>query len=448
MNPKLYRIYRYTAQIKKRIRSKVSPAGRLFLLMTGTTVLFGLNTRETMLYQIGASSLALLLVSLPLSFFFSTKIRVRRILPESCTAGEKLSYLLQLENRGKKSESGLYFTESSGSDYPSFSEFDRTPELGEKERNRFDRKFGYYRWLWLLERKIGARFKSLALPAIAPGEQLQAEVSFLPLRRGYIHLGGYSIHRHEPLGLFKKEIFFRDEEKLLVLPRMYPVIRAEFSGSRKYHQGGLVSASSCGDSGEFVSLREYRAGDPVKHIDWKATAKTGTTIVRQYQDEYFSRYGILLDTFSGDLETSALEDAISVAASIIVQQDPGDNVIELLLAGDNCISTISMGRGTAVQRHMLEVLACMSSCRTKEFTVLTEIVMGHANVLSGLILILLEIDKERQKLIRFLESNKIPHKIILISTDKEKSKEQLNQANIQNVVIFDMNSKTQVVDLS
>jgi len=448
MSPRLYRIYRYTAQINRRVCSKVSPAGRLYLLLTGASILLGVNTRETMLYQLAAFSAALLLFSFPLSFFFSTKIRVRRILPESCTAGETLTYLLLLENRGGRRASGLYFTERSGTGYPSFAEFELSPEVGEKERHPLDRKFGYYRWLWLLERKSGARFQSFSLPGVAPGEQLQTEVSFVPLRRGYVHLGGYALHRLEPLGLFKKEIFFRDEQKLLVLPRVYPVIRTEFSGSRKYHQGGLAAASSCGDSGEFVSLRDYRPGDPVKHIDWKATAKTGMSIVRQYQDEYFSRYGIVLDTFTGQQESAVLEEAISVAASIIVEQDPGDNVIELLLAGDNCISTISMGRGTAVQRHMLEVLACMSSCRTKEFTVLTERVMGHANVLSGLILILLEMDEQRRKLVDYLGQLKIPYKIILVSADIEKSKEQLDQANMGGVVIFDVESETQVVDLS
>jgi uncharacterized protein (DUF58 family) len=448
MSPKLYKIYRYTARIKKRLHSKVSPGGRLFLLMAGSAVLFGLNTRETMLYQLAAFSVALLLFSFLLSFFFSTKVSVHRVLPESCTAGVPLNYLLQLENRGDRIESGLYFTEYPRTEYPSFTEFSSTPELGEEKRNRLDRKFGYYRWLWLLERKAGARFKSLPLPAIAPGEQLQSEGSFVPLRRGYVHLGGYSIHHLDPLGLFKKEIFFRNEKKLLVLPRMYPVIQAEFSGSRKYHQGGLVTATSCGNSGEFVSLREYRPGDPVKHIDWKATAKTGAAIVRQYQDEYFSRYGILLDTFSVQQESAVLEEAISVAASIIVQQDPGDTIIELLLAVDNCISTISMGRGSAVQRHMLEVLACMTSCRTKEFTVLTETVMAHANVLSGLILILLTIDEDRRELINFLEGLKIPHKIILVSADKKKSTEQLAKMNLHEVVLFDVESETKVVDLS
>ena len=97
---------------------------------------------------------------------------------------------------------------------------------------------------------------------------------------------------------------------------------------------------------------------------------------------------------------------------------------------------------------MLEVLACMTSCRTKEFTVLTEIVMGHANVLSGLILILLGMDEERRELINSLEGLNIPHKIILVSADKENSKEQLAQANLHGVVIFDVESDTKVVDLS
>lgn len=447
MSPKLYKLYIIITRIKRHLHRKVSQAGRMMIAFAGLSVLFGINTRQTMIYQLAALAVILLLIAFPLSFLFRNVFRVRRILPETCTAGEKLTYFLHLENSSDKRTSGLFYTEISGSRFPAFEEFDSIQEDGESDRNLFDRKFGYYRWLWLLKRSSGAHFETFPLPALEAGEKRQVEVFFTPTRRGYISLSGYSIYRLEPLGLFKKELFFPDAEKILVLPKMFPVVQAEMDGSRKYHQGGVSGATSCGDSGEFVSLREYRPGDPVKHIDWKATAKSGETIVRQYQDEYFSRYGILLDTFNTSAINEVFEDAVSIAASIIVQQDRANNLIELLFAGDSCISTLSTGRGQSTEHQMLEVLACIGSCNKRVFSELSETVMAHTSVLSGLILIYIDLDDQRKKLIEYLKSIRIPHKVILVVADIEEGERLITEMQLPEVRIFNVRDTFKTVEL-
>ena len=447
MSPRLYKSYLFLTKTKKRLYCKVGSPGRILLFFTALSVLFGFNTKLTMIYQLAALFVMVLIFSFPFSFFFSPTVHIRRILPKTCTAGEKLTYLLQLENTCEKPLSGLIFTERSGANLPSLKDFNASREFGEKDRNFVDRKLGYYRWLWLLKRNAGADLESFPLPQLTSREHTHVEVSLLPLRRGYIQLGGYTIHRFDPLGLFKNEIFFRDAEKLLVLPKMFPVVQTDLIGSRKYHQGGLTSAASCGESGDFASLREYRPGDPVKNIDWKITARAGNTIVRQYQEEFFSRYGILLDTFT-EQESTILEDAVSVAASIIVQQDVTSNLIDLLFACDSCISSVSMGPGLSDRQATLEVLACITRCHDQEFSHLAELVMRHTGVLSGLILVLVKIDDPRKHLIDYLTSLNIPHKIILISNNRGKSEDQLRHMSLHKVTVFDVNSVTKLVDLS
>lgn len=447
MSPKLHKLYSIITRLKRRMHRKVSQAGRMMIAFAAMSLLFGINTRHTMIYQLAALAVILLIIAFPLSLYFKTIFRVRRILPDTCTAGEKLIYFLHLENASHKRTSGLFFTEISGARFPTFDEFDSIQEEGEGDRNLFDRKFGYYRWLWLLKRSSGAHFETFPLPLLEAGEKRQVEVSFTPLRRGYISLSGYSIYRLEPLGLFKKELFFPDAEKILVLPKMFPVVQAEMDGSRKYHQGGLSGATSCGDSGEFVSLREYRPGDPVKHIDWKATARSGETIVRQYQDEYFSRYGIVLDTFNASGNNEVFEDAVSIAASIIVQQDSANNLIELLFAGDSCISALSTGRGQSAEQQMLEMLACIGSCSTREFSELAETVMAHTAVLSGLILILLDLDDQRKKLIEYLKSIQIPHKAILVIADSDEGERKINELQLPEVRLFNVKETFKTVEL-
>lgn len=424
----------------------MSPAGRLLLTFSLLAILFGFNTRLTMIYQLASLAVALLLVSFPLSIFCVPAIKVRRMLPDTCTAGDKMTYLLQLKNSCSKPSAGIFYTELPQTITPSYKEFASAVEDGESNRNAFDRKLGYYRWLWLIERKAGAKFVPISLPVVSPGETINVEVSFVPLRRGYIRLSGYSLHRLEPFGLFKNEVQISDAKRILVLPRLYPVVHGELSGSRKYHQGGLISAASYGESGEFVALREYRQGDPVKHIDWKSTARVGNAIVRQYQEEYFSRLGVLLDTFT-NTANDVFEDAVSVAASIIAKHDAGCCHIDLLFACDRCVSSVSMGRGEAGSQGMLEVLACITPCSTGSFEDLTKMVFGHADGLSGLILVLIDLDEQRKNLIDYLASNNIPHSIILVSSERDRSTLQLQNISSPNAVIFDTSNPVKVVHL-
>lgn len=448
MKYRLYKFYLFLTKAKRRLYSKVGTPGRLILFFTALSLLFGFNTRQTMIYQLAALFLMLLIFSFPFSFFFTPTLQLRRILPKTCTAGETLTYVLELENSGEKPLSGLMFTEESGAGYPSYKDFTTSPEHGEKDRNYVDRKLGYYRWLWLLKRHAGALFTSFPLPPLSSREHLRAEVSLLPLRRGYVQLAGYTIHRLDPLGLFKNEVFIKDAQKLLVLPKMFPVVQADLIGARKYHQGGLTSAAGCGESGDFVSLREYRSGDPVKNIDWKVSARARNTIVRQYQEEFFSRYGILLDTFT-EQQSSVFEDAVSVAASIIVQQDTSRNLIDLLFACDSCISSVSMGPGQSDRQTILEVLACTAACHDQEFSHLADMVMAHTRVLSGLILVLVKMDDQRRQLMDYLQSVNIPHKIILISESRAESEDQLRHMSLLHQVrVFDVRSENKLVDLS
>lgn len=448
MSPKLYKLYKAITIIKRRVRRKVSKTGRLMIFFAALSLLFGMNTTQTMIYQLAVLSVSLVICAFPLSFFFKTVLNVRRILPETCTAGEKFSYSLLLENNTHNKISGQFFTESSGSKLPTFEEFESTDEEGEGDRNFFDRKFGYYRWLWLLNRSVGSRLGAFELPTLEGGEKRRVEVGFTPLRRGYIHLSGFSIYGLEPLGLFKKEKFFHAPDKILVLPKMYPVVRASLAGSRRYHQGGVSGATSSGNTGEFVSLREYRPGDQVKHIDWKATARSNKAIVRQYRDEYFSRYGIMLDTFAAPEGGDVFENAVSIAASIVVRQDRSNNLIDLLFAGDQCISSLSTGCGQSSQSTMLEVLACITDCRTRFFSELAETVIAHTTVLSGLILVLLTLDDERKELVTYLKNSKVPHRIILVTSNKRESERVAESMHLPEIVMFDVNEETKVVNMA
>jgi uncharacterized protein (DUF58 family) len=55
----------------------------------------------------------------------------------------------------------------------------------------------------------------------------------------------------------------------------------------KYQQGGVALASNVGQSDEFVALRDYRQGDPLRHIHWRSWARAGKPVVKEFEDEFF-----------------------------------------------------------------------------------------------------------------------------------------------------------------
>lgn len=421
MKYRLYMLYVRTERIKKRFSLRFTPMGRIILLITCIALFFGINVQRTMIYQIFSILAGTLLLSFLITLRFRPSLHVRRFLPATCIAGKEMRYRIVIENRGKTAVKGISFAEEVAPYIPGWQEFDGTREEGEERRNIFDRKMRYYRWLWLVKlgRKVRAALQPL--PDIGPESGKEAEVSLTPLRRGNIHLQGYYLSRTDPFGLCRCRAGHNDEINLLVLPRIYAVPQLFFKGSRKYHQGGITAAQDRGDSNEFLTLREYVHGDPIKHVDWKATARTGRPIVKQYRDEYFSRYGLVLDSFTAKKFSKTFEEAVSLAASILLSQDSINSVLDLLFVENECV-TCTTGRGLQGHQRMLEILASVTTCRDRPFSQLAALVRSHCALLSGIIIIFVDFNEERKKLLDFLLCHNIPTKAILLTANEEELK--------------------------
>src|SRR5439155_587474 len=127
-------------------------------------------------------------------------------------------------------------------------------------------------------------------------------------------------------------------------------------GVRKYQRGGVALAGAVGDSEEFVSLRDYRPGDPLRRVHWRSAARVGRPVVKEYQDEFFVRHALVLDTFAEREESDVFEEAVSVAASIACSIQTKDSLLDLLFVGPETYC-FTAGRGLGHTDHMLEVLA-------------------------------------------------------------------------------------------
>jgi uncharacterized protein (DUF58 family) len=409
-----YRSFRGFAGRQHRVSRRLTPAGQLVAAGLLAALIVGPNTRLTVAYQAVTFLGALLLVALAGALRRPPRLRVRRRLPRFATVGEPLTYTVRVHNPGPQAEHGLALLEDLGDPRPSFEEFATTPDPDEARRNRFDRAVGYPRWSWLLALNRRATVAEQPLPPLPPGGETEVRLTLAPRHRGRVTFTGTTVARREPMGLARALRPLAGPDTLLVLPRRYPLPPVALPGTRKYQHGGIALATSVGDSEEFVALRDYRPGDPLKRIHWRSWARIGRPVVREYQDEFFVRHALVLDTFT-QAPTPAFEEAVSVAASFACAVGTQDSLLDLLFVGPDAYS-VTAGRSVGHVDRVLELLAAVRPCRHRPFATLAQLVLERQAALSGAICVLLAWDEARRELVSRLRALAVPTLVLLVTT--------------------------------
>lgn len=117
-----------------------------------------------------------------------------------------------------------------------------------------------------------------------------------PERRGLFNFAGTDIVVSGPFRLWKKKWFFPVVNEVKVFPNFREISHyALLATHHNLSQMGIKKLMRRGDGKEFHQLREYRKGDELNKIDWKATARHRRLISREYQDERDQQILFLLD---------------------------------------------------------------------------------------------------------------------------------------------------------
>jgi uncharacterized protein (DUF58 family) len=415
----LYRNYHTFAAITHRLQRRVTLGGWIVLAGTVAAAALGADTNASFCYQTFALLACVLIISAACTPFGRPAISVHRTLPKFGAAGEPLRYRVLVRNESSRMEVALQLIEELPDPRPSFQEFTTTPEPNEHERNWLDRKYGYYRWRWLMARNRLAQVREQSVPDMPPGTECHIEAELTPLRRGVLRLTGTTVACPDPFGLFRSLRKIPGRESILILPRRYPVAPLALPGLVRYQLGGVSMASSVGESEEFVSLREYRPGDPLRRMHWKSFAKLGKPIVKEYQDEFFVRHALVLDTFGGMAEETTFEAAVSVAASLAYTVQTQDSLLDLMFIGPEAYCFTS-GRGLSDIDKVLELLASVRLCQEKQFEALEGLVFSHAQELSGCLCVFLRWDEPRRRLVRRLLERGVPLRVFVLTAGEEE----------------------------
>jgi uncharacterized protein (DUF58 family) len=126
-------------------------------------------------------------------------------------------------------------------------------------------------------------------------------------------------------------------------------------------------------------------------------------VVKEYQEEYFSRLALVLDTFlpprPKEADLRSLEAGISVLASVADHFSRSDHVVDILAAGPD-LYEVSAGRSLAYLDNILDVLACLEPCPEPPFATVGPPLFEKLGRLSAVVAVVLDWDPPRRE---FLE---------------------------------------------
>ena len=414
-----YRLYSGGTAMNYFLRRRIRPAGIGVLMIIVVATGAAAGNPEPPVYQTFALAVALAVVGLLFLPFRRAKIEAVRDLPQHATAGQPLTYHVTLKNLRRQTLRRFGIVETPPDPRPGIDRYFGSREPGEETRNLFDRGFAWYRWNWLCEtRLLFEGGKSNLLAELKPGISRQFAVSMVPRRRGLIRMNDLRVILPDPLGLFQRcRKIPAPPASLAVLPRRYPLPRFELPGSARFQPGGEAVAKHAGATGEFTGLRDYQPGDPLRLIHWPTWARTGKPVVKELEDTFFPRHGLILDTFPEAGDEDLFEDAVSVAASFVVAVDARESLIDLMfIAGHERV--VTAGQDIARAETLLEVLAGVESSPHEDFDSLAKLVLRHSEDLAGCLCVFSGWSESRAKLLSRLNRAGIATSALVICDER------------------------------
>jgi uncharacterized protein (DUF58 family) len=398
----LYRLHFIALGLLHWVQRRFTRPGLGVLCAVFVVGLAGLDPDLSASYQAFAVLVCLVIVALCFTGRLAARFSVTRRLPSFGTAGSPLNYVVVVRNLTAQTQEGLTLLENLADARPAFADW-RAMRVAERKQVRSFRVSRRRRPLHL---KI-ATARDVAVPSAPAYQDTAVQVAVTPLRRGVLRFTGVTLARSDPLGLMRTFINLPLAQTALILPKRYSLPPLALPGTMKYQQGGVALAASVGQSDEFVALRDYRSGDPYRHIHWRSWAKVGKPVVKEFEDEFFVRHALVLDTFTDHQHGDVFEEAVSVAASFVCTIQTQESLLDLLFVGPQSYC-FTAGRGLGHAEQMLEVLASVRACQDRPFRSLELLVLTHVSSLSGCICVLMRWDEERKQFVDKLVRLGIP----------------------------------------
>ncbi|WP_062210441.1 DUF58 domain-containing protein [Demequina oxidasica] len=159
---------------------------------------------------------------------------------------------------------------------------------------------------------VGAGLIDFHVPMLRKGHEHREKIVIPAARRGVIDVGPATTSRSDPLRLLTREFHWADVSTLFIHPVTIAIPSTSMGFVRDLE--GRATKTITNEDISFHAVREYARGDAQRQIHWKSTAKTGTLMVRQFEETRRSTISIVLDL---DAESYANETEFEMAVSAV-----------------------------------------------------------------------------------------------------------------------------------
>jgi uncharacterized protein (DUF58 family) len=259
----------------------------------------------------------------------------------------------------------------------------------------------------------------VALEPLAPKASVTATVGVRATKRGVYTMRGVRVETAFPFGLLYAPRACNDARPLLVYPQFTPLQRLEIPTGRRHHPGGVALAATRGDSFEFWGNREWRQGDTLRDIDWRATARLRRPlekpVVREYREEFLLRVAVVLDTqvpAGHKAENENFERAVSLCAACGDYMARQDYLVDIFAAGPQ-LYHLTTGRSLAYLDQILDILACVEPTEHAPFEQLEPEIAEHLGQITTVICVFLDWTMQRRAFVQHLLEQGVAVKVII-----------------------------------
>jgi uncharacterized protein (DUF58 family) len=383
---------RRNGQLGRRLRSatgifsRLSREGRALSSMASLALLFGADLGHGQAHILSLATLALVTSALIFSRGYrSSGVTTSLTLPQRVTVGDEICIGIELANAGPDDRQELRLEPPA---LPWDGRFTELPaDIPELER--------------------GARRRVLAKARFTA--------------RGAHHLDPFRVAALVPLGIAQGPALLTQAASFMVVPRIARVTVVSTAQNRRHQPGGVAGASRTADASDLAGVRPYRPGDPLRDLHARSWARHGSPMVRQYQEEYFTRIGVVVDTDAHTKTPAHLEAALSLSAGVIARLCSGEALVDVLVTGQHT-ERLSLGRHLASLERALDVLAAVQP--TPGFA--SEFMLGqlspHLGRLSSVVLIALDWDDARAGFVAAVEGRGVAVTIVVVGDCAERTR--------------------------
>ncbi len=166
----------------------------------------------------------------------------------------------------------------------------------------------------------GQDYTPVAFLDAPPQQPVLADYTLVPQRRGVFRIGPFYLYGGDPFGFYKCWSRREQYSDLTVLPCPVAFSFRRPASISQLKQDEVETVPLSGDSTEFLGVRDYVEGEPLKRVHWRTSARIGRLISRQYELNVAASLSalVLVDEpmLTGTRVDSPLEYSLTMVASL------------------------------------------------------------------------------------------------------------------------------------